>query len=173
MDTEKFKNWFEVVKETAIEDFGFTESEINHFIEKTWLPFYEKNFAPIEAINEYLGTLFKFQNSGAASPVEKKSKAYYKPLPEYLTIKDSLIHGLGLFATDSIDANFRIGVTHIKDLRFSDGYSRTPLGGFFNHSNNPNCKVVHEGEFIFLETISEIKSGDELTAFYTLYNPTT
>jgi hypothetical protein len=99
------------------------------------------------------------------------TKTYYKPLPEYLTIKNSTIHGLGLFATDNIDANFRIGVTHVKDVRFPDGYCRTPLGGFFNHSDTPNCKVVHEDEFIFLETLSEIKSGEELTATYTLYNP--
>ncbi len=99
-------------------------------------------------------------------------KNYYKPLPGYLTIKDSGIHGLGLFATDNIDANFRIGVTHIKDMRFEDGYIRTPLGGFFNHSETPNCKVVHEEEFIFLETINEIKNGEEITCFYTLYDPT-
>lgn len=97
---------------------------------------------------------------------------HYKPLPEYLTIKYSGIHGLGLFATDDIDANFRIGITHIKDLRFEDGYIRTPLGGWFNHSTEPNCKVVHEDEFIFLETIKEIKNGEELTAFYSLYDPT-
>jgi hypothetical protein len=98
-------------------------------------------------------------------------KRYYKPLPEYLTIKESIIHGLGLFATDEIDPNFRIGVTHIQDMRFPDGYIRTPLGGFFNHSDTPNCKVVHEGEFIFLETIQRIMPGEELTATYTLYNP--
>lgn len=97
---------------------------------------------------------------------------YYKPLPEYLTIKDSGIHGLGLFATDDIDANFRIGITHIKDFRFEDGYIRTPLGGWFNHSTEPNCKVVHEDEFIFLETIKEIKNGEELLATYSLYDPT-
>ena len=95
----------------------------------------------------------------------------YRPLPLYLTIKSSEIDGLGLFATQDIDSNFRIGVTHIKDMRFEDGYIRTPLGGFFNHSETPNCKVVYEGEYIFLETIKEIKAGDEITATYTLYNP--
>lgn len=95
----------------------------------------------------------------------------YKPLPPYLTIKKSNIEGLGLFANENIKNNFRIGITHVKDERFEGGYIRTPLGGFFNHSENPNCRVVYEGEYIFLETINEIKIGEELTAIYTLYNP--
>jgi hypothetical protein len=95
----------------------------------------------------------------------------YKPLPPYLTIKHSIIDGLGLFTLENIDSNFRIGITHVMDTRFQEGYIRTPLGGFFNHSEEPNCKVVYEGDFIFLETIREIKSGEELTARYTLYNP--
>lgn len=101
----------------------------------------------------------------------RSEMSYYKPLPEYLTIKPSTIEGLGLFATDNIDSNFRIGVTHVFDVRFPNRYSRTPLGGFFNHSETPNCKVVYEGDFIFLETIKEIKAGEELTAKYTFYNP--
>ena len=35
----------------------------------------------------------------------------YKPLPDYLTIKDSSINGLGLFATEKIKAHALIGVT--------------------------------------------------------------
>jgi len=95
----------------------------------------------------------------------------YKPLPPYLTIRTSKIDGLGLFTKENIDSNFRIGITHVRDDRFDNGYIRTPLGGFFNHSETPNCKVVYEDDFIFLETIKEIKSGDELTAKYTMYNP--
>lgn len=95
----------------------------------------------------------------------------YKPLPLYLTIKISNIEGLGLFTLEDIVNNFRIGVTHVRDDRFQDGYIRTPLGGFFNHSENPNCKVIHEGDLIFLETIRKINKDEELTAKYTLYNP--
>lgn len=95
----------------------------------------------------------------------------YKPLPQYLTIKNSNIEGLGLFTTENIDNNFRIGITHVKDVRFENGYIRTPLGGFFNHSETPNCKVIYEDTFIFLETIREIKAGEEITVIYTFYNP--
>ena len=95
----------------------------------------------------------------------------YRPIPPYLTIAKSNIEGLGLFATDNIDNDFLIGVTHVRDNRFEDGYIRTPLGGFFNHSETPNCKVLIDDEFIKLQTLKEIKAGDELTAEYTLYKP--
>lgn len=97
--------------------------------------------------------------------------SYYKPLPENVTIKNSSIHGLGLFAIMPIEANFRIGLTHVKDDRFENGYIRTALGSFFNHSLTPNCKVVYEDDFIYLVAIKEIQSGDELTATYTFYTP--
>tara|TARA_R100000081_G_C4668923_1_gene91499 strand:- start:192 stop:482 length:291 start_codon:yes stop_codon:yes gene_type:complete len=93
----------------------------------------------------------------------------YKPLPEFLTIKTSKIHGLGLYATKHIPKNYVIGVTHVKDSRFENGYIRTPLGGFFNHSEDPNCEVVEVGDYLILISIKPVISGDEITAFYTLY----
>ena len=62
----------------------------------------------------------------------------YRPLPNGLTIKNSPIEGLGLFATREIKANSFIGVTHIRDEQFENKYIRTPVGGFYNHSNEPN-----------------------------------
>ena len=62
----------------------------------------------------------------------------YRPLPKELTIKNSSIEGLGLFATEDIKKNSFIGLTHIRDEQFENKYIRTPLGGFYNHSNNPN-----------------------------------
>ena len=61
----------------------------------------------------------------------------YRPLPDGLTIKNSPIEGLGLFTTINIKKNTFIGVTHIRDEQFDNKYIRTPLGGFYNHSNNP------------------------------------
>ena len=66
----------------------------------------------------------------------------YKPLPKSLTIKKSPIEGLGLYATENIKANCFIGLTHIRDKNFENGYIRTPLGGFYNHSNEPNVRRV-------------------------------
>jgi hypothetical protein len=93
----------------------------------------------------------------------------YKPLPDFLTIKDSNIHGLGLFTTKKILMNTDLGISHVKDSRFEDSYIRTPLGGFFNHSTEPNCAVRQEGDYLKLITIKDINENTELTAFYTLY----
>ena len=78
----------------------------------------------------------------------------YKPLPNFLTIKKSPIEGLGLYATENIKANCFIGLTHIKDKNFENGYIRTPLGGFYNHSNEPNVRRV------ISDKLPIIKSGD-------------
>ena len=96
----------------------------------------------------------------------------YRPLPSYLTIKSSEIEGLGLFTTDDIDNKHVLGITHVYDIRFPDSFIRTPLGGFFNHSETPNCEVIRDGEYLKLKAIRDIKAGEEITARYTLYDPT-
>lgn len=101
-----------------------------------------------------------------------EKRKYYQPLPDCVTIRNSSIHGLGLFATKDILPETNIGITHVRDSRFEDGYIRTPLGGFFNHSEEPNCKVIHDEEYIHLVTLTHIMAGDEILAFYTLYDPT-
>ena len=78
----------------------------------------------------------------------------YRPLPDQLTIKNSPIEGLGLFATEYIKANSFIGVTHIRDEQFENKYIRTPLGGFYNHSNEPN--VIR----MVSDTLPNLKFGD-------------
>ena len=94
----------------------------------------------------------------------------YRPLPKSLTIKNSPIEGLGLYATMDIKANTFIGLTHIRDEQFENKYIRTPLGGFYNHSNNPNvAKIVSNsipklkfGDSIKQETeIKKLKDGNE------------
>ena len=69
----------------------------------------------------------------------------YRPLPIELTIKNSKIEGLGLFATVKINKNSFIGLTHIRDELFEGKYIRTPLGGFYNHSLESNImKMVSD-----------------------------
>ncbi len=99
----------------------------------------------------------------------KKLKTF-EPLPSNVTIKKSLIHGLGLFATCEITSQSELGISHIKDDRFSHGYIRTPLGGFFNHSKKPNCEAVYIGDFIKIKTLIHINSGDEITVDYTKHD---
>ena len=71
----------------------------------------------------------------------------YKPLPKELTVKQSSINGLGLFVMTDLDKGHEFGISHIKDDRFENGYIRTPLGGFINHSATPNCFKKEDERF--------------------------
>jgi hypothetical protein len=94
----------------------------------------------------------------------------YKPLPDWITIKSSPIEGLGLFATKRIPANTIIGRILVPNEKEEDGYFRTPLGGFGNHSDDPNCtKLVMEDGSWWIATNKDIMAGDELTWTYSLY----
>ena len=92
----------------------------------------------------------------------------YKPLPDSLTIKSSHIEGLGIFATETIKEGTDLGMTHLihnKDI------FRTPLGGFLNHSDAPNCKRIELDNKWYLETTKDINKNEELTLKYKMYNP--
>ena len=94
----------------------------------------------------------------------------YKPLPDYITIKKSPIDGLGLFATEKIEANRIIGIIHYPWKESEDGYIRTPLGGFGNHSDDPNCfKLLMEDEVWYIGASRDIEPDEEITWKYTLY----
>ena len=80
----------------------------------------------------------------------------YRPLPDGLTIKNSPIEGLGLFATQNIKVNSFIGVTHIRDEQFENKYIRTPVGGFYNHSNEPNVMRMVS------DILPKLKFGDSI-----------
>jgi len=99
----------------------------------------------------------------------------YKPLPESLTIKTSGVHGLGLFADQKIMQGTNLGMSHTK---IKETIFRTPLGGFINHANEPNCVKVEllmkNDSFDYkkwnLVTLRDIKKGEELTVRYTFYH---
>ena len=78
----------------------------------------------------------------------------YKPLPKQLTIKKSPIEGLGLYATEDIKKNSYIGITHIRDEQFENKYIRTPVGGFYNHSNEPTVMRMVS------DVLPKLKFGD-------------
>ncbi len=89
----------------------------------------------------------------------------YRPLPEGLTIKNSDIEGLGLFTEKPIRAGEVIGITH----RFIDEeILRTPLGGFYNHSEEPNCYSKIEPTLAIMIAKRDIEVGEELTTTYTI-----
>ena len=120
----------------------------------------------------------------------------YRPLPKSLTIKDSKIDGLGLFSKTKIQKNSFIGITHVKHDDFQDMYVRTPLGGFYNHSKNPNVTKISSDtlpkydfgqniemkikesledknnnklKYFYLVSLKDIEPGEEILAKYTFY----
>jgi len=106
----------------------------------------------------------------------------WRPLPDSITIKESTIEGLGVFATQDIETNSDLGISHVYDERFPDNYIRLPLGAFINHHEMPNCKAIisesHNSlgaiKHIRIIAVKNISSGEELTLNYIinkLYNP--
>ena len=100
----------------------------------------------------------------------KYNRFYYNPLPEEVEIKKSDIHGHGIFAKENIDKNVDLGSTHIK-VPMIVGYIRTPIGGFLNHSEDPNCHLVITQDWddylIYnVYTSRKIKKGEELLLEY-------
>jgi len=104
----------------------------------------------------------------------------YRPLPTYVTIKESQIEGLGVFATEEIYEDICLGATHVYDIRFENNLIRTPLGGFINHSDTPNCIIRKEEDGAsylekgfpvrsYLYSLKNIQPGEELTVSYTTY----
>ena len=91
----------------------------------------------------------------------------YQALPNFLKVKESPVAGQGLFATQDIDAMMYLGVSHVL---YCDEIIRTPLGGFVNHSEDPNCVKWHEGDIYHMKTIKPIKKGEELFLKYTFYS---
>ena len=101
----------------------------------------------------------------------------YQALPEFIHIKDSPVAGQGLFAKEDIPEGVDLGVSHIivdNPFPHSTTLIRTPLGGFVNHSETPNCVKWAEretwGETYYMKTTKEIKVGEELFLCYTFYS---
>ena len=91
----------------------------------------------------------------------------YRPLPDNLELKPSQIHGYGVFAIAFIPAGRMLGLSHIQ----SPELIRTPLGGYINHSMNPNCIRILEGNRWYLQAIADISDGEEITLMYKGYKP--
>ena len=95
-----------------------------------------------------------------------------------IEVRDSSMHGRGVFAKEDIPQGTNFGMTH---LQFGENLIRTPMGGFLNHSDKPNCEKVKlkftnsdkEAAYLFskwnLITLKNIKEGEELTLTYTVY----
>jgi SET domain-containing protein len=98
-----------------------------------------------------------------------------------LQVKQSPIHGYGVFADDDIEADSIIEecytLIHKKEVvpfssfYFSaDQYAALALGfgSIYNHSNNPNARMVfdHEHSLVVFYAKRAIKSGEEICISY-------
>ena len=107
----------------------------------------------------------------------------YRPLPDGLYIGVSSIEGQGLYTDRALSKGCQLGESHYR-IATNDNPSthmeenkttliRTPLGGFVNHSNKPNCIKEKEDciyeERTYLVTNRLIKKGEEITTKYTMY----
>ena len=97
----------------------------------------------------------------------------YRPLPSGITVAESGIAGQGLFTTRRLVAGTELGISH---YRIDGEYIRTPLGGFINHSDEPNCqrnqiRIKPYHDKWNLVVIEDIEEGSELTLKYKLYDP--
>ena len=102
-----------------------------------------------------------------------KAMGAYHPLPTGLVIADSGISGQGLFTNRRLVAGTELGPSH---YRIDGEYIRTPLGGFINHSDEPNCqrsqiRIKPGIDKWNLTVIEDIEEGEELTLKYKMYDP--
>ena len=94
----------------------------------------------------------------------------YKLLPDGLYVSNSDIAGQGLFTNRKLEVGTELGLSH---KMIDDNLIRTPLGGFINHSEEPNVQKYQIGNDYFIKVIKDINVGEEITLKYNWYNPVT
>ena len=103
----------------------------------------------------------------------------YRPLPPEVRLGFSDIDDIGAFAKKDIEKGHNFGMSHLK---IGERLIRTPLGGFINHAEVPNCyktklfytdednpKIKMNYSAWNLVALDDIKEGEELTVTYTFY----
>ena len=175
-DKQQFKDWYEKTKpQRKIWQKEYYQKHKEHILQvhKDWA---KRNVDQTGSVWRLYGRRARIRNPNLDKEyrLRKKARLMYKPLPDSLTIKQSGINGLGLFAKEGIGQGTNLGMTHVK---FEETIFRTPLGGFINHSGNANCVKVElrmtndklDYKKWNLITIRDIKEGEELTVRYTFY----
>ena len=93
--------------------------------------------------------------------ITKKEKYTNYPL----TINQSKIDGVGLFAQNFIPKNKEIFICIVND-------EITRIGSLINHSWNPNAIVIEKNNDSYsVNSIKDIKKGEEITANYNIGTP--
>ena len=179
---QQYRDWYEKTKdERKVWQKKYYQDHKEYILQvhKTWA---EKNVDQAGSVWRKYGRWARIRNpfKDKEYRLRKEARLMYKPLPDSLTIKQSGINGLGLFAKEDIAQGTNLGMSHLK---INEIIFRTPLGGFINHSNDSNCIKVellminHDNPSLKFDykkwnlvTLRDIKNGEELTVRYTFYN---
>jgi SET domain-containing protein len=109
-----------------------------------------------------------------------------------IVVRRSSIHGKGVFATTYIPAGTRLieykgerisdedseylytETTHtflfmLENNEVIDGSRNGNNARWINHSCEPNCEASEEDSRVFIDALSSIEAGDEITIDYNLY----
>ena len=108
-------------------------------------------------------------------------------MSQLVTVKQSSLHGKGVFATQNIEKGEIIVVSHmvlihineqlpeeLATLQFPwtdeyDAICLSDVGSFFNHSSKPNAKIIELDFANQIQTFAAktvIAKGDEITIYY-------
>ena len=90
----------------------------------------------------------------------------YQALPDGLFIQNSSVAGQGVFTKVKLMSGMELGMSH---LLIDNEIYRSPIGGFINHSEKPNCEKYLVGNKYYIRTISDIEPLEELFLKYTFY----
>lgn len=157
----------------------FTLDEIYNFLRFTGSkndnPAYLDKFSfdyLIKRFEEFRTSLKKEEIKRNNESIFKDGTYTYKPLPDFLEIRKSDIHGTGLFTLEALGPGISLGCSHIKVHNMSE-LIRTPLAGFINHDTyNPSVEMTLTEDFnnvkiYSFEILRPVQEGEELTIDYT------
>ena len=85
-------------------------------------------------------------------------------LGDMIELKPSEIHGEGLFAKYDIEKDFDLQQVHVHHPEH--GWVNIKPNYRFNHSESPNCEIVHIDNFNYLYSSRRIEEGEELLVDY-------
>ena len=119
-----------------------------------------------------LDTLFNYKSQKADDINSEDLNDDDPGFDDFFEIKDSEIHGKGIFAKKDIEEDDYIGkaLTRVSNTGdFDQDFRRTKLGRYVNHSLDSNVKLEKDDEdenILYLLAIKNIKKDDELTCNY-------
>lgn len=128
----------------------------NHYVSETYQDYYLCSARTLDDVVKALGTTHE-RLKEISERVDDQI-----PFPsdqDAVEIKQSDIHGFGVFATRNLQKGERISLARIGD-------KRTPAGRYCNHSGTPNAEMVMSDECVYLVALQDIEANQEILSDY-------